>query len=170
MTEQTQDDNAIDPNRMYFSATTLAFYPGAMRDSYTDWPEDATPVDQDVHVEFSTRTPSGKTRGADSGGNPIWVDIPPPTTQEAAAILAKRIDNALDYLAAQWGYSKGIDNAATWSVSTNPQFAAEGKALAVYRDEVWVWVSAQPPGTISREGMPEVPQRPMATISQGEAA
>jgi hypothetical protein len=167
-------NNGYAPDSMFWSATDLAFYPGRYYDRYKlakTWPADAVEVTPDVFNTYSNTPPIGKTRGVDAQGNPTWVAVAAPvvTNEQAAALLSSRINNALDYVAKEWGYDKGIDNATTWAASSNQQFAAEGKALSAWRDQVWAWVATLPAGTTSREGMPTPPERPVIN-SNGAAA
>lgn len=162
------DPNAIelpDSTKTYFSPTTSAFYQGDMYEDYaagSGWPHDVVVATDQELVTFTQSNPMGKLRGT-VDGRPAWVAAPELSKEDKAKVLSDRVDQALNYTAAMWGYMKGIDNATTWSNSTNPQFAAEGHALSVYRDAVWAWVAAQPAGTDSRDGMPVPPTRPQIT-------
>lgn len=167
-------NNGYADDSMFWSPTDLAFYPGRYYDRYKaagTWPKDAISVTMDVFALYSAQPPTGHARGADADGSPMWVAVVASamSAEDAATLLSSRINGALDYVAKDWGYDKGIDNATTWSTSSNPQFAAEGKALAEWRDAVWVWVAAQPAGTVSRDGMPTPPDRPIVPNS-GAAA
>lgn len=171
--EVVQDQNTpvdqIIGDPMYWSASKLAIFRLRWKARYEagiGWPADAKLMDDTQFVTYSSNPPKGMTLGADANGDPVWVPPAPPSTEQAAKILNDRVNYALDYAAKEWGYDKGIDNATTWASSSNPQFAAEAKALATWRDAVWAWVLTQPPGTTSRDGMPAQPERPTTGASQ----
>jgi len=172
-TPVVQDQNTpldlIIGDPMYWSPSKLAIYRLRWKDRYvagTGWPSDVRLLTDEQFATFSANPPKTKVLGVDANGDPAWVDAPPLTNEQAAKLLNDRVNNALDYVAREWGYDKGIDNATTWSTSANPQFAAEGRALAQWRDAVWAWVIAQPAGTVSREGMPAQPDRPNVNGAQ----
>jgi len=167
MTQDTAPEKLINAglpaDSIFFSPATRSFYLGRHYDRFGDkWPSDAKRVTLEVFSQFAGTPPEGQMRGCDAKGNPMWVPIPAPTltAEQAAKVLNSAADSALDAVAKAWGYTKGIDNATTWATSTNPQFAAEGKALATWRDAVWAWVAAQPAGTTALDGMPAAPDRP----------
>lgn len=63
--------------QFWFSPTTCVFYDGDFKETYEangDWPDDAYEVPFEVVSEFTSESPEGKHLGADSGGNPAWVD------------------------------------------------------------------------------------------------
>lgn len=64
--------------KIFFSPSTLAFYPEAVKDDYessNSWPDDVVEVDQETFIEFGlTPPPADKVRGS-KGMNPTWVDI-----------------------------------------------------------------------------------------------
>ena len=156
-------NNGYAPDSVFFSPTTLAFYLGRHYDRAVaagNWQTDARPVPADVFDTYSKPPPDGYKRGIDELGNPAWVKLPPLTTEQARRLLNALVDGALNVFAAAWGYTQGIDNATTWTTSTNPQFAAEGQALATWRDTVWAWVETLPAGTTSIDNMPAAPTRP----------
>ncbi|MGA4368101.1 tail fiber assembly protein [Pantoea ananatis] len=72
--------------KFIYSAKENLFYALMYKDDYIEagsWPDDAVEVDESVSDEFNSLPPEGKTRIADSKGNPAWADIPPPTRQES---------------------------------------------------------------------------------------
>ncbi|MFL1475386.1 tail fiber assembly protein [Pseudomonas grimontii] len=82
---------------VYFSPTTLGFYPADWKDdgTYTDanWPEDAILLTEEQSDPFFRQSPPpGKTIGV-YNGLPSWVEIPVylPTPEEMwASAMAKR--------------------------------------------------------------------------------
>lgn len=161
--DNQSDEIVGDP--LYFSPTTKIIYRLRWKDRYQTgigWPADAKQLTDEQAATYSQIAPKGKMLGVDGDGNPTWTDLPPLTNEQASRILNSKLNDAMDQVAAAWGYNKGIDNATTWSNSKNPQFAAEGRALADWRDAVWDWAAAQPAGTISLVGAPAMPTRPGA--------
>ncbi|MGL4270139.1 MAG: tail fiber assembly protein [Plesiomonas sp.] len=72
-----------------FSAKNNAFFPKAMLDEYTSsgWDlDDAISVPDEMFIEFSGMHPDGKTRGGDSAGMPVWIEMPPPTKEQLIQI------------------------------------------------------------------------------------
>jgi len=166
MTQETTTpvvNNGYALDSVFFSPTTLAFYLGRHYDRAVaagNWQTDARPVTAEVFDTYSKPPPEGKQRGVDELGSPAWVPVPPLNADQALKRLNRLIDGALNQVAYGWGYTKGIDNATTWATSANPQYAAEGKALATWRDAVWAWAEAVPAGTASIDNMPAAPTRP----------
>jgi len=159
----TVDGTNIDKTSLYWSAKTAGFYDGQFYDQYvnhSNWPSDCVPISQEIHAKYASGIPAGMTRGAGPDGMPAWVPLPPPTGAEAARAFNFKVDARLDAVAKLWGYSKGIDNATTWATSANPQFAAEGQALAAWRDKVWNWVASIDPATADVREIPKPPMRP----------
>ncbi len=78
----------------YFSATTLSFYPAELLDVYAEagtLPADLVEIDDDAYAQFSDAQPTGKKRGADKKGKPVWVNVPVPvTTVDDIAATARR--------------------------------------------------------------------------------
>ncbi|WP_336981857.1 MULTISPECIES: tail fiber assembly protein [unclassified Cedecea] len=61
------------------------FYPFSLRESYEaagTWPESFVEVEDEVFGMYSGLPPEGKMRGADSEGQPAWIDVPLPTQAE----------------------------------------------------------------------------------------
>lgn len=93
-----------------YSAGNNAFYPLSMKEDYerhNSWPEDGIEVDEAVFNEFTSLPPAGKMRGSTTDGMPAWVDIPPPSHDEAVAHAEaekqSRIDSANDHMnSKQW--------------------------------------------------------------------
>lgn len=72
----------------YFSPSTLSFYPFEIFDSYkasNSLPDDIVEVTDDTFQAYSVAPPVGKTRGVDTSGQPVWVDLPPLTQAELVA-------------------------------------------------------------------------------------
>lgn len=69
-----------------YSAKTNGMYVIEEKEGYAkygNWPEDVKPISDKTWEKYSVQGPRGKTRGADKDGLPCWVDIPPPTHEEA---------------------------------------------------------------------------------------
>lgn len=81
----------------YFSAVENAFYLKEWEADYIksgSWPADAKAVSEDVFTEFAANSaPAGKVRGVKKG-EPVWVDIQPPTAEEIAAQKAEFVAQA----------------------------------------------------------------------------
>lgn len=70
-------------------------------------PDDAVPVSDETYAEYSGVPPQDKVRGADDDGNPVWLDIPPPSAEDllSEAENSRRllIDEALSFISdKQW--------------------------------------------------------------------
>jgi hypothetical protein len=65
-------------------------------------------------------------------------EIPSPTKANTLAIITREIGSILDQGAKAWGYDS-IVSAASYSSSTNFQYAADARALVEWRDAVWGW-------------------------------
>ena len=63
---------------------------------------------------------------------------PPPTKPEIEALLSAAVQGWLDDTARSHGYD-GILSAASYAISTNKKFSAEGKACVKWRDAVWAY-------------------------------
>ncbi|KNC92538.1 tail fiber assembly protein [Trabulsiella odontotermitis] len=78
----------------YFSATNNGFYAQSLKDSvYSpagEWPADAVELSEDDFKVYSGQAPEGKILGSAAGGIPAWVDIPPPTPEEAIAAVEQK--------------------------------------------------------------------------------
>ena len=107
-------------NTYLYDATTLAFYPLAMEESYRDagmWPEKGIKVDEAVFSEFRD-PPPGKVRAADKKGRPCWADAPTPSQAQLIAIA----DGTRDGLIAE---ANAVMNSRQW-----PGKAALGRLKA----------------------------------------
>lgn len=69
-----------------FSPSNCAFYANSLKETYyapaNDWPSDAFEVSDDVTNEFTAQPPNGMKLGV-VDGLPAWIDVPPPTREEA---------------------------------------------------------------------------------------
>lgn len=71
-------------------------------------PDEATEISIEVYSEFAgIAWPDGKVLGADADNNPVWIDAPPPTHEEAVASAEAQkqmlIDQANEYMnSKQW--------------------------------------------------------------------
>jgi len=78
---------------IYFSATTLGFYPKELKSVYGDvntWPNDAVKITDAVYAQYQQSPPEGKQIGSDGKGQPTWVDIPQPTPEQMRSQAAYR--------------------------------------------------------------------------------
>ncbi|MDE9603751.1 tail fiber assembly protein [Citrobacter freundii] len=74
-----------------FDAKKLAFFPVSLSALYTDFPYDGPEID-DTEFELFRNPPVGKILAADKAGNPVLVDITPPTADELAEIERRRAE------------------------------------------------------------------------------
>jgi len=100
-----------------------------------------------------------------------WAEItgswPPSETQlQAQTRLSAAISSSLNKGAQQWQYDD-IVSAVSYINSTNPQYAAEAKALNQWRDIVWIWAATALPTITAGEteeqflaNMPAFPTKP----------
>ncbi|KFB95053.1 tail fiber assembly protein [Trabulsiella guamensis ATCC 49490] len=76
-----------------FSPSNCAFYANSLKETYyapaNDWPSDAFEVSDDVTNEFTAQPPNGKKLGV-VDGLPAWIDIPPPTREEAIVVAVQK--------------------------------------------------------------------------------
>ncbi|MFB4893347.1 tail fiber assembly protein [Enterobacter hormaechei subsp. hoffmannii] len=92
------------------------FYPLSMRDVYLkagSWPENGVEVDSDIFEEFTGTPPEGKYRGQNEKGEPIWIDIPPPTLDELKASfesLRQQLLSEADVVTADWRTELALDD------------------------------------------------------------
>ncbi|AHF77563.1 Bacteriophage tail fiber assembly protein [Sodalis praecaptivus] len=69
-----------------YSAKTNTFYLIEYKEGYAEhgnWPDDVKPVSDELWNKYCVQGPAGKTRGVSIDGLPCWVDVPPPTPEEA---------------------------------------------------------------------------------------
>ncbi|MGJ7119519.1 tail fiber assembly protein [Morganella morganii] len=72
-------------NKYRFNPENNMFYPYSMKESYEtsgDWPVAGADVSEDIYLKFIGEAPDGKKLGSDKKGNPVWVDIPPLSSEE----------------------------------------------------------------------------------------
>ncbi|MTH48595.1 tail fiber assembly protein [Intestinirhabdus alba] len=93
-----------------FSASKNTFYANVLKEiQYMPngaWPDDAIDIDDNLHHAYTSTPPDGKRLGSEDG-QPVWIDIPPPTDEEliAAADSEKQslINAANNYMnSRQW--------------------------------------------------------------------
>lgn len=74
---------------MYFSKTTLGFYPDDMKPDYEkagSWPSDAVELtEEEAATYWCKQAPAGEQLGGDAEGRPCWVAIPEPSPEERTA-------------------------------------------------------------------------------------
>lgn len=83
--------------KYYYSKSTNAFYPEALRPDYEaagTWPDDVVEVERGVMAEFSGQPPLGKRRVCVDGVIQ-WADTPPPTIDDLATRARYRRDALL---------------------------------------------------------------------------
>ena len=76
-----------------FSKTTCAFYPVELFDAYKaagTLPDDASAVTDAEYKKYTCTPPDGKTRGASSKGQPVWVDISDPSKEDAVLLASMK--------------------------------------------------------------------------------
>ncbi|WP_048797122.1 MULTISPECIES: hypothetical protein [Serratia] len=64
--------------KVYFSPSTLGFYPEIFKPIYEgkkSWPSDVIELTDDEYEQFNQSPPQGKQIGADVDGRPSWVDM-----------------------------------------------------------------------------------------------
>ncbi|KTI34166.1 tail fiber assembly protein [Enterobacter roggenkampii] len=65
------------------------FYPLSMKVEYEaakSWPDTFSEVSNEEFIEFTGNPPPGKIRGTGVDGKPLWIDIPPLTSDDLADI------------------------------------------------------------------------------------
>lgn len=103
----------------------------------------------------------------DAGWEEITGNWPPGETQQQAQNrLTPSVTSAINDGAQSWGYDS-IESAVSYVTSSNPQYAAEARAMSEWRDQVWAWAipalaSVTPNMTIGAflANMPDIPPRP----------
>jgi len=79
---------------MYFSKTTLGFYPSEMKPDYEkagSWPTDAVEMtEEEVATYWGKQAPAGEQLGSDAEGRPRWVAVPEPSPEEKIAANKQR--------------------------------------------------------------------------------
>ncbi|WP_258329233.1 tail fiber assembly protein [Citrobacter farmeri] len=70
-----------------------SFYLFAMKEVYEDagtWPLNGADVDDETMAIYTGVAPQGKMLGSDKEGNPVWLDIPPLSTEQLVAIVEQK--------------------------------------------------------------------------------
>ena len=147
----------------FYSASTNGFYDPEIN---SESPTDAVEITDLLYQSLLIDQTDGKIITADSTGYPISVDPPSPNKDQTIVILTAAVQQALDKGALAWGYDS-IVSAASYSSSSNPQYAADAKALIDWRDATWAWaypaMDKAPDGMdpiIFLQGMPNQPKQP----------
>lgn len=100
----------------------------------------------------------------DAGNVPEPMPVHVPTREEQIAAAASAIQKRLDDVAISWQYNS-IESAATYAYDPDPQFAAEGTALALWRSQTWAAVRQHQNSVQTLDELlallPEAPSRPM---------
>lgn len=78
-----------------YSAINNAFYANSLKDSYSEWPEDATEVADKVFIQFNQAPPEGKIRVANNKGLPAWASLPPLSQEESIEQAKAKIDTLM---------------------------------------------------------------------------
>lgn len=123
---------------VFFSGTTLGFYPPELHDSnYSDGglPVDAVELTDDEAATFwKVHSPAGKVLGA-VAGRPVFVDAPAPTAQESAATERAWRDTELK--SSDGTVARQRDQVETGGSTTLT--ADQYKALQAYRQALRDW-------------------------------
>lgn len=131
---------AIDKTKYHFSPSLIGFFHGSISDAYgIKWPQDATPVTDEVFTTFTSEAPDSKELGVDAEGQPIWADSITRTGYtllQQVANLKAWVQALLDSTAQVYGYDSMLA-AASYAGDPLPAFAAEGDALKAWRSAVW---------------------------------
>lgn len=120
----------------YFSASMLAFIPEAWKadGTYSDetWPADAVLLTDEIVGEFwKCKPPEGKMLG-ESGGQPAWVDIPPPPPMSRDEVDAARLR---EYSNPITGSDRLFAEASRMDIMGEPDFeAVRASAIARYQE------------------------------------
>ena len=70
-----------------------SFYLFTMKEVYEaagTWPVNGADVDDETMAIYTGVAPKGKILGSDKNGNPVWVDIPPLSTEQLVAIMEQK--------------------------------------------------------------------------------
>lgn len=78
----------------YYSPSKNQFLPKSLSDDYKSaetWPHDAIAVDDETYQTYGANpAPVGKIMGPGDNGLPVWVDQPPPSSDELKAQAESR--------------------------------------------------------------------------------
>ncbi|MGV3345317.1 tail fiber assembly protein [Enterobacteriaceae bacterium LUAb1] len=91
-----------------FSPSENVILPLDLKELYLNagtWPVDALDISDEQATEFMSDPPEGKKREAGPNGIPEWVDIPPPTHDEAveaAEQYRQQLLREIDEVTADW--------------------------------------------------------------------
>lgn len=112
----------------HFSAKTNSFYPDELLQDYINnqsLPDDVISVGESVFQTYTNQPPSGKTRGYDENGHPVWIEIPPPSLQQ----LREQAEAQKNQLIAEAEkFISPLNRAEKHGIATN----AEKSALAAW--------------------------------------
>lgn len=118
---------------MFYSRSTKGFY---TKDIHGDnIPEDACAISDEKYASLITGQANGKVISQDSKGNPVLAD-PIMSDDEMLLAYTAAVQSRLDKFAKERGYA-GIMSACSYSNSTIPKFAKEGKTASTLRDTTW---------------------------------
>lgn len=70
-----------------------SFYLFAMKEAYEEagtWPVNGADVDDETMAIYTGVAPKGKMLGSDKEGKPVWVNIPPLSTEQLVAIVEQK--------------------------------------------------------------------------------
>lgn len=122
---------------VYFSATTLGFYPEDRKSEYEDagvWPTDAVALtDSEASTYWRQATPGGQRLGAKKG-RPVWIDLPPLAGDDLKASLKAAI---ADRRYAEESSGVVVDGNAI-ETTRDSQALINGAALSVLLDPAYV--------------------------------
>lgn len=119
---------------MFYAKSTNGFYDNAIHGS--NIPSDAVEITTEQHCALIEAQSQGKIIQVGTDGQPVAVDPPAPTSEEARQSLVLAVGQHLEGVASERGYDS-IVSLCSYATSTNPTFAAEGQAGIAWRDAVW---------------------------------
>ena len=76
----------------FYSASTIGFY---LSEFNSEMPSDAVEITESIWREYLATPPDGQILGADSSGNPAWVDKPPLTEDERKSLAEVKRSNLI---------------------------------------------------------------------------
>lgn len=135
-----------------YSAKTNTFYFIENQKGYAkygNWPDDVKPVSDALWEKYCVQGPVGKTRGSGKDGLPCWIDIPPPTPEEARRDAEYRKRQRMDK--ATYAMAP-LQDAVDLDMATDAEKAAL-RAWKKYR----VWLNRVDISTAPDIDWPEVP-------------
>lgn len=84
---------------MFYSKTKNAFYDGSLKNIYESsgtWPDDVIEISKETYEQLIYGQSNGKKITSDQKGNPILVDLPPPTDEDLINNALLEVGNLLN--------------------------------------------------------------------------